>query len=40
MAAVAANLEAMLEENVLEKVRDLGSHLGAGLQDIYERHPA
>jgi taurine--2-oxoglutarate transaminase len=39
MAAVAANLEAMLEENILEKVRDLGAHLGAGLQDIYERHP-
>jgi taurine--2-oxoglutarate transaminase len=39
MAAVAANLEAMLEEKVLDKVRDLGAHLGAGLQDIYERHP-
>jgi len=39
MAAVAANLEAMLEENVLDRVRDLGVHLGAGLQDIHERHP-
>ncbi len=39
MAAVAANLEAMLEANVLERVRDLGAHLGAGLQDIHERHP-
>ena len=39
MAAVAANLEVMLEENVLEKVRDLGAHLGAGLQDLHDRHP-
>jgi taurine--2-oxoglutarate transaminase len=39
MAAVAANLEAMIEENVLERVRELGVHLGAGLQDLYERHP-
>jgi len=39
MAAVAANLEVMLEERVLDRVRDLGAHLGAGLQDIYERHP-
>lgn len=39
MAAVAANLEAMIEENVLERVRELGAYLGAGLQDLYERHP-
>ena len=31
MAAICANLEAMVEENILERVRDLGAHLGAGL---------
>lgn len=38
MAAVCGNLEAMLEENILERVRDLGDHLGAGLKDLEERH--
>ena len=40
MAAVAANLEAMLEENILESVRLLGAHLGAGLEDLQQRHPS
>lgn len=39
MAAVAANLEAMLEEDILERVRDLGAYLGEGLEDLQERHP-
>jgi taurine--2-oxoglutarate transaminase len=39
MAAVCANLEAMLEENILERVRDLGAYLGEGLADLQERHP-
>ncbi|RDI73617.1 4-aminobutyrate aminotransferase [Gaiella occulta] len=39
MAAVCGNLEAMLEENILERVRDLGGHLGSGLMDLQERHP-
>jgi taurine---2-oxoglutarate transaminase len=38
MAAVAANIEAMLEENVLERVRDLGAHLGTGLMALQEKH--
>ena len=38
MAAVCGNLEAMLEENILERVRDLGEHLGDGLLDLQERH--
>lgn len=38
MAAVAANIEAMLEENILERVRDLGAHLGAGLLALQEKH--
>jgi taurine--2-oxoglutarate transaminase len=38
MAAVAANIEAMLEENVLERVRDLGAYLGAGLLALQEKH--
>ncbi|MGV1049392.1 MAG: aspartate aminotransferase family protein [Solirubrobacterales bacterium] len=38
MAAVSANLEAMLEENILERVRELGSYLGEGLADLQERH--
>ena len=40
MAAVCANLEAMLEENILERVRDLGNYLGAGLHELQERHPS
>jgi taurine---2-oxoglutarate transaminase len=40
MAAVCANIEAMLEENILDRVRDLGSHLDKGLQDLHERHPS
>lgn len=39
MAAVCGNLEAMLEENILERVRELGSYLGDGLADLQERHP-
>jgi taurine--2-oxoglutarate transaminase len=39
MAAVCGNLEAMLEENILERVRDLGEYLGNGLLDLQERHP-
>jgi taurine--2-oxoglutarate transaminase len=39
MAAVAANIEAMLEENILDRVRDLGSYLGAGLMALQEKHP-
>ncbi|MFO1464843.1 MAG: aspartate aminotransferase family protein [Steroidobacteraceae bacterium] len=40
MAAVAANLEVMVEENILERVRMLGEHLGAGLADLERRHPS
>jgi taurine--2-oxoglutarate transaminase len=39
MAAVCGNLEAMLEENILERVRELGAYLGDGLKDLEERHP-
>ena len=39
MAAVSANLQAMLDENILLRVRELGAYLGAGLQRLYERHP-
>jgi len=39
MAAVCGNLEAMLEENILERVRELGSYLADGLMDLKERHP-
>jgi taurine---2-oxoglutarate transaminase len=39
MAAVCGNLEAMLEENILERVRELGSYLEGGLRDLQERHP-
>lgn len=39
MAAVAANLQVMVEENILERVRDLGEHLGAGLRQLEQRHP-
>jgi taurine---2-oxoglutarate transaminase len=38
MAAICANIEAMLDENILERVRDLGAHLGAGLADLQKRH--
>ncbi|HUI63168.1 MAG TPA: aspartate aminotransferase family protein [Steroidobacteraceae bacterium] len=38
MAAVAANLQVMIDENILERVRDLGAHLGAGLEDLQRRH--
>lgn len=40
MAAVVANIEAMLEENILERVRDLGAHLGAGLKELEHKHPS
>jgi taurine--2-oxoglutarate transaminase len=40
MAAVCANLEAMLDENILERVRELGSYLGDGLFALQERHPS
>ena len=39
MAAICANLEAMVEENILERVRDLGAHLGAGLNELQQKHP-
>jgi taurine--2-oxoglutarate transaminase len=39
MAAVSANLQAMLDENILVRVRELGNYLGAGLKRLYERHP-
>src|SRR6185295_6846661 len=39
MAAVSANIEAMLEENILERVRDLGAYLGTRLMALQERHP-
>ena len=39
MAAICANLEAMVEENILERVRDLGAHLGAGLLELQQKHP-
>ena len=39
MAAVAANIEAMLEENILEHVRELGAYLGEGLMALQEKHP-
>lgn len=38
MAAVAANLEAMLEEDVLTKVRTLGDYLGQRLHEMADRH--
>lgn len=38
MAAVAANVEAMLEENILERVRGLGAYLGSGLMALQEKH--
>lgn len=40
MAAVAANLEVMVEENILENVRTLGTHLGAGLEALQQKHPS
>jgi taurine--2-oxoglutarate transaminase len=40
MAAVCANLEAMLEENVLERVRVLGDRLGRGLEELKRAHPS
>ena len=40
MAAVAANLEAMLEEKILDRVRELGEHLGTRLQELEARHPS
>jgi taurine--2-oxoglutarate transaminase len=39
MAAVCGNLEAMLEEDILQRVQELGSYLGDGLTDLQERHP-
>jgi len=39
MAAVCANIEAMLEENILERVRDLGAYLGSRLMMLQEKHP-
>jgi taurine--2-oxoglutarate transaminase len=39
MAAVCANLEAMLEENILERVRSLGDRLGRGLEELQRLHP-
>lgn len=38
MAAVCANIEAMLEENILGKVRELGEHLGEGLRELQRKH--
>jgi taurine--2-oxoglutarate transaminase len=38
MAAICANIEAMLEENILERVRELGAYLGAGLAELQTRH--
>ena len=38
--AVAANLQDMVDENILERVRELGSHLGAGLEVLQKRHPS
>jgi taurine--2-oxoglutarate transaminase len=40
MAAVCANLDAMLDENILERVRELGTYLGAGLENLRDRHPS
>lgn len=40
MAAVAANLEAMLEENILDRVRELGAHLGTRLKELEASHPS
>ena len=40
MAAVVANLEAMLEENILDRVRELGTHLGTRLQELEAKHPS
>jgi len=40
MAATAANLQAMVDENILDRVRELGAHLGAGLERLKERHPS
>ena len=40
MAAVAANLQAMLEENILQRVRELGAYLGTRLQELQDRHPS
>jgi taurine--2-oxoglutarate transaminase len=40
MAAVCANVEVMLEENILVHVRELGAYLGAGLAELQNRHPS
>ena len=40
MAAVVANLQAMLEEKILQRVRELGAYLGTRLEELHERHPS
>lgn len=40
MAAVTANLEWMLEEDVPERARELGDHLGRRLGELVDRHPS
>ncbi len=38
-AAALAGIEVLHEERLLERTRELGDHLGAGLRSIGERHP-
>lgn len=40
MAAVVANLQAMLDENILERVREMGEYMGERLNWLYENHPS
>jgi taurine--2-oxoglutarate transaminase len=40
VAAIAANIELILADNVLEHVRDVGGHLAAQLADLAARHPS
>jgi len=39
VAAIAANIELMLEEKVLEHVREVGGYLSSRLREITGRHP-
>lgn len=40
MAAIAANIELILAEKVLDHVRDIGGYLGAQLSELAVRHPS
>ncbi|MFT4025648.1 MAG: aspartate aminotransferase family protein [Novosphingobium sp.] len=39
MAAVVANIQAMLDENILDRVREMGAYLEQGLRELQDRHP-